>query len=89
MQALLGSRLEGPVEVLIGRLARQGWQRAGAVRSPRLNFAFHRGMHRFYRRWEAPARPLPVNIAVYAGIYAKLAVSLVRGAFTRLAGRAQ
>ncbi len=62
---------------------------AGAVRSPRLNFAFHRGMHRFYRRWEAPARPLPVNIAVYAGIYAKLAVSLVRGAFTRLAGRAQ
>ena len=50
---------------------------AGAVRSPRLNFAFHRGMHRFYSRWEAPERPLPVNIAVYAG-YLRQARRLAR-----------
>ena len=53
-------------------------------RAPRQEVAFHRGMARFYRRFDAPeANPL-VNAAVYAGIAAKLAVSL---AITALRGR--
>jgi len=56
---------------------------AGTVRSPRLNYAFHYGMHRFYRKWEAPGRPTPFNLAVYAGIYLKLAVSILRGVVTK------
>ena len=53
-------------------------------RAPRQEIAFHRGMARFYRRFDAPqANPL-LNIAVYAGIAAKLAVSL---AITALRGR--
>jgi GT2 family glycosyltransferase len=53
-------------------------------RAPRQEIAFHRGMGRFYRRFDAPtANPL-VNAAVYAGIGAKLAVSLV---ITALRGR--
>jgi GT2 family glycosyltransferase len=53
-------------------------------RAPRQEIAFHRGMARFYRRFDAPeANPL-LNAAVYAGIAAKLAVSL---AITALRGR--
>jgi hypothetical protein len=45
-------------------------------RAPRQEVAFHRGMGRFYRRFDAPdANPL-LNAAVYAGIGAKLAMSL-------------
>lgn len=45
-------------------------------RAPRQEIAFHRGMGRFYRRFDAPdANPL-LNLAVYLGIGAKLAVSL-------------
>lgn len=49
---------------------------SGARRAPRQEIAFHRGMARFYRRFEAPRRSPVVNAAVYAGIGAKLAVSL-------------
>ena len=53
-------------------------------RAPKQEIAFHRGMGRFYRRFDAPrANPL-LNLAVYAGIAAKLAVSL---AITALRGR--
>jgi len=53
-------------------------------RAPRQEIAFHRGMGRFYRRFDAPgANPL-LNFAVYCGIAAKLAVSL---AITALRGR--
>jgi N-acetylglucosaminyl-diphospho-decaprenol L-rhamnosyltransferase len=53
-------------------------------RAPRQEIAFHRGMGRFYRRFEAPdANPL-LNAAVYAGIGAKLGLSL---AITALRGR--
>jgi N-acetylglucosaminyl-diphospho-decaprenol L-rhamnosyltransferase len=58
---------------------------SGPIRSPRLNRAFHYGMYRFYRRHYAPSRSPLTNVAVYAGIGAKLAVSLARA---RLAGRA-
>ena len=40
-------------------------------------------MARFYRRFDAPERNPLLNAAVYAGIAAKLAVSLIRTAFSR------
>jgi N-acetylglucosaminyl-diphospho-decaprenol L-rhamnosyltransferase len=53
-------------------------------RAPRQEIAFHRGMGRFYRRFEAPqANPL-LNAAVYAGIGAKLGVSLAITALRRV-----
>jgi N-acetylglucosaminyl-diphospho-decaprenol L-rhamnosyltransferase len=53
-------------------------------RAPRQEIAFHRGMGRFYRRFDAPDSNPLLNLAVYAGIGAKLAVSL---AITALCGR--
>jgi GT2 family glycosyltransferase len=49
---------------------------SGARRAPRQEIAFHRGMGRFYRRFDAPKQNPLVNAAVYAGIGAKLAASL-------------
>lgn len=46
-------------------------------RGPKLNIAFHRGMGRYYRRHQAPANGALLNLAVYAGIGVKLAISLV------------
>lgn len=46
-------------------------------RAPRQEIAFHRGMARFYRRFDAPEHNPLLNAAVYAGIGAKLAASLV------------
>jgi GT2 family glycosyltransferase len=45
-------------------------------RAPRQEIAFHRGMGRFYRRFDAPEHNPPLNLAVYIGIAAKLGVSL-------------
>jgi N-acetylglucosaminyl-diphospho-decaprenol L-rhamnosyltransferase len=53
-------------------------------RAPRQEIAFHRGMGRFYRRFDAPHANRLLNAAVYLGIGAKLAVSL---AITALRGR--
>lgn len=55
---------------------------AGSHRAPRQNVAFHRGMGRFYRKFEAPRQPLLAG-PVYAGIGVKLGVSLVRSALAR------
>ena len=49
---------------------------SGERRSPRREIAFHRGMGRFYRRFEAAEHNPLLNAAVYAGIGAKLAASL-------------
>lgn len=49
-------------------------------RAPRQEIAFHRGMGRFYRRFDAPEHNPLLNAAVYAGVGAKLAVSLARTA---------
>jgi GT2 family glycosyltransferase len=49
---------------------------SGSRRALRQEIAFHRGMARFYRRFDAPSHHALVNAAVYAGIGAKLAVSL-------------
>jgi GT2 family glycosyltransferase len=45
-------------------------------RAPRQEIAFHRGMGRFYRRFDAPQHNPLLNAAVYAGIGAKLGLSL-------------
>lgn len=57
---------------------------SGAHRKPRQNIAFHRGMGRFYRRFDAPGKPGLLNLGIYLGIGAKLAVSLSRGFLSRL-----
>ena len=49
---------------------------SGRRRAPKQEIAFHRGMGRFYRRFDAAEHNPLVNLAVYAGIGAKLAVSL-------------
>jgi len=50
---------------------------SGDRRAFRQEVAFHRGMARFYRRFDAPNHNPLVNAAVYAGIGAKLAASVV------------
>jgi GT2 family glycosyltransferase len=62
---------------------------SGPIRSPRLTYAFHYGMARFYRKHYAPSRPAVMNGAVYAGIAAKLAVSLTRAEARWLVRRAR
>jgi GT2 family glycosyltransferase len=57
---------------------------SGTRRAPRQELAFHRGMGRFYRRFDAPEHNPLLNAAVYAGIGAKLATSL---AITAVRGR--
>jgi GT2 family glycosyltransferase len=49
---------------------------SGKRRGGKQEIAFHRGMGRFYRRFDAEEHNPLVNAAVYAGIGAKLAVSL-------------
>jgi GT2 family glycosyltransferase len=49
---------------------------SGKRRGMKQEIAFHRGMGRFYRRFEAPSSAPAMNLAVYAGIAAKLMVSL-------------
>jgi N-acetylglucosaminyl-diphospho-decaprenol L-rhamnosyltransferase len=56
---------------------------SGGRRAPRQEIAFHRGMARFYRRFDAPERSWLVNAAVYGGIAAKLALSLAVGVVRR------
>ncbi len=53
---------------------------SGGRRRPKQEVAFHRGMARFYRRFDAPEHNPLLNAAVYAGVAAKLAVSLTRTA---------
>jgi GT2 family glycosyltransferase len=57
---------------------------SGRRRAPRQEIAFHRGMGRFYRRFDAAGHNPLLNAAVYAGIGAKLATSL---AITAVRGR--
>ena len=59
----------------------------GGERSARLNWAFHRGMYRFYSTHYAPERPWPLNLVVYAGIAVKLAAALAQSALRRSLAR--
>jgi N-acetylglucosaminyl-diphospho-decaprenol L-rhamnosyltransferase len=52
-------------------------------RAPKQEIAFHRGMGRFYRRFDAPQGNPLLNAAVYAGIWAKLGVSLAITGYKR------
>lgn len=52
-------------------------------RRAKQEIAFHRGMGRFYRRFEAPGAPGPVNLAVYAAIAIKLVVGLTLSSLRR------
>jgi N-acetylglucosaminyl-diphospho-decaprenol L-rhamnosyltransferase len=52
-------------------------------RAPKQEIAFHRGMGRFYRRFDGPEHNPLLNAAVYAGIGAKLGVSLAISAYKR------
>jgi N-acetylglucosaminyl-diphospho-decaprenol L-rhamnosyltransferase len=56
---------------------------SGGRRRPRQEIAFHRGMARFYRRFDAPEHNPLLNAAVYTGVAAKLALSLGRTAISR------
>jgi len=49
---------------------------SGKRRRPKQEIAFHRGMGRFYRRFDAAEHNPLVNAGVYTGIGAKLTVSL-------------
>jgi GT2 family glycosyltransferase len=64
------------------------WGSSGKYRTPRLNYAFHYGMYRFYRQHYASQHNKVLNAAVYAGIAGKLAVSMVRSAVNRRVLRA-
>jgi N-acetylglucosaminyl-diphospho-decaprenol L-rhamnosyltransferase len=56
---------------------------SGRIRRPRLNYAFHYGMYRFYRKHYAPRRSALVNGVIYVGIAVKLGLSLLRSAVAR------
>lgn len=60
---------------------------SGPVRSPRLNYAFHYGMLRFYRKHYAQQRSPLFNGIVYCGIATKLGFSLARNRLRRTSGR--
>jgi N-acetylglucosaminyl-diphospho-decaprenol L-rhamnosyltransferase len=60
----------------------------GPYRNFRLNYAFHYGMYRFYRKHYAADHSKVVNAAVYAGIVVKLTISSLRSAVGRLLLRA-
>ena len=49
-------------------------------RSPRLQWAFHHGMYRFYRRHEAARTHAATNVLVYVGIAARLALEVLGAA---------
>jgi N-acetylglucosaminyl-diphospho-decaprenol L-rhamnosyltransferase len=59
---------------------------SGSLRSLRLNYAFHYGMYRFYRKHYARHRGRLTNALIYCGIALKLAASLLRNAIVA-AGR--
>ncbi len=56
---------------------------SGKDRKPKVNYAFHYGMYRFYRDHYAPTRNRLFNVVVYLGIAGKLAISLARSAYRR------
>jgi GT2 family glycosyltransferase len=62
---------------------------SGEHRAPRLNYAFHYGMLRFYRSHYAPQENPLLNAAVYAGIVVKFGVSLLGTELARARDRAR
>jgi N-acetylglucosaminyl-diphospho-decaprenol L-rhamnosyltransferase len=60
---------------------------SGQIRSARLNYAFHYGMLRFYRKHYARRYSRATNAVVYAGIAAKLGVAVLRSELRRAVAR--
>ena len=56
---------------------------SGRYRSLRLNYAFHYGMYRFYRKHYAAESSPVLNLAVYGAIVGKLGLSIARNAVLR------
>jgi len=56
---------------------------SGRHRKPRLDYAFHYGMLRFYRKHYAASRNPVLNLAVYLGIGVKFVISLITSAAQR------
>ena len=56
---------------------------SGKYRKPRLDYAFHYGMLRFYRKHYASSRNPMLNLVVYLGIGVKFVASLVMSAMRR------
>ncbi len=56
---------------------------SGKNRRPRVNYAFHYGMYRFYRKHYARNDNILLRGAVYTGIAAKLGISMTRSAINR------
>jgi GT2 family glycosyltransferase len=56
---------------------------SGKNRRPRLNYAFHYGMYRFYKKHYAPRSNPVVSAGIYFGIGAKLLSSMIRSAINR------
>jgi N-acetylglucosaminyl-diphospho-decaprenol L-rhamnosyltransferase len=59
---------------------------SGPIRNVRLNFAFHYGMLRFYRKHYATSHSTSVNMLVYGGIGAKLALAVAGAELRRVSG---
>jgi GT2 family glycosyltransferase len=55
---------------------------AGTHRALKTNWAFHRGMGRFYRQWYAGEKPA-LDALVYGGVLAKFAVAATRSTIHR------
>jgi len=57
---------------------------SGHRRGIKQEIAFHRGMGRFYRKYDAPEKPALLNLLVYLGIAVKLGTSLLLTGLFRL-----
>jgi N-acetylglucosaminyl-diphospho-decaprenol L-rhamnosyltransferase len=84
------------------RLARAGWVTwyepaatvqhvkggtTGGERSAQLNWAFHKGMARFYRKHYAPDRSWAMNALIYLGVGVKFATAVAHSFLRRIAAR--
>ncbi len=56
---------------------------SGSVRAPKLVWAFHYGMFRFYRSHYAPKRNPVLNVIVYAGIAVKASGTVAASVISR------
>ena len=56
---------------------------SAGIRGPRLVYAFHYGMYRFYRKHYASDRNPALNLLVYAGIWARMAGTVIVNAVRR------
>ena len=60
---------------------------SGRIRGPRLVYAFHYGMYRFYRKHYASERNPALNLLVYAGIWTRMVATVIVNAVRRAVAR--